>query len=119
MAVYFENNMPLVKTRSNNAETLVLRQMLEDTYLYATPVTPLKDGHLRAAVNRRMETPTKGYIEWTAPYASYQDRGMRADGSRVVRNYTTAGTHARFASESVSKVLAKLPYYAQMQGLLV
>lgn len=119
MAVYYKNNLPIVKTRSSNAESLVLRQMIEDTYSLATPVTPYKGGHLRAAVNRRMEGPKRGVIEWTAPYASYQDRGMRADGSRVVRNYTTAGTHARFASESVAKVLAQLPKYAQMQGLLV
>lgn len=119
MAVYFENNMPVVKTKSSNAESLVLRQMLEDTYLYATPITPRRDGDLRASVNRVMETPKRGYIEWNKPYASYQDRGMRADGTRVVKNYTTAGTHARFASESVAKVLSQLPKYAEMQGLLV
>lgn len=119
MAVYFENNSGVVKTKTENATTVVLRQMLDDTYVMSIPVTPLKDGHLRAAINRRMTSPKAGFIEWLAPYASYQDRGMRADGSRVVRNYTTAGTHSRFASESVAKVLARLPKYVQMQGMLV
>lgn len=29
-------------------------------------------------------------------YAGYQERGMRIDGSRVVRNYTTPGTGSRY-----------------------
>lgn len=123
MAIYFENKMPTIETRANMATTLMVRQMLEDTWLKATPITPMSNqasrGHLRAAVNRRMIDAKSGYIEWLAPYASYQDRGMRADGTRVVKNYTTPGTHARFASESVANVLADLPRYAQMYGELV
>lgn len=30
------------------------------------------------------------------PYAAYQERGMRFDGSHVVRNYTTPGTGSRY-----------------------
>lgn len=40
------------------------------------------------------------------PYAAYQERGMRFDGSHVVRNYTTPGTGSRYlqtAAESVIK----------------
>ena len=119
MSVYFKDNSNLIKTRNENANTLIIRQMLEDTWTFANPVTPLKTGHLRSAVDKRMIDNKSGYIEWNTPYASYQDRGMRADGSRVIRNHTTPGTHERFASEAVSKVLARLPYYANLQGLLV
>lgn len=119
MSVSFESNMPLIKTRSKMANTIVVRQMLEDAWMFANPVTPMKDGHLRSAVERRMISPTSGYIEWKAPYASYQDRGMRADGSRVITHHTTPGTHERFASEAVTKVMARLPYYANLQGQLV
>lgn len=119
MPVYFENNMPLIKARFNMANTIMIRQMLEDTWQYANPVTPMKTGHLRAAVDRRMTSQNSGYIEWRAPYASYQDRGMRADGSRVITHHTTPGTHERFASEAVAKTLARLPYYANLQGKLV
>ena len=33
-------------------------------------------------------------------YAMYQERGMRADGTHVVRHYTTAGTQAHYLEET-------------------
>lgn len=43
-------------------------------------------------------------IEWDVPYAQYQERGMRADGTHVVKHYTTPGTGKKFAENAVKKV---------------
>ena len=47
-----------------------------------------------------------GTIIWRQPYSSYQERGSRADGSHVVRNYTTPGTGKDFAKNSVKETLS-------------
>ena len=44
-------------------------------------------------------------IEWQVPYAQYQERGKRFDGSHPVKHYTTPGTGKGFARKAVEKVL--------------
>lgn len=39
------------------------------------------------------------------PYAAYQERGMRADGTHVVVNYTTPGTGSRYLRNAAESVL--------------
>ena len=101
-----------------NAASFAIRMMMEDTHTLANPITPYKDNGLRTSVSKQMETPLKGVMKWNVPYAQYQERGMRADGTRVVRNYTTPGTHAHFVEESVEKVVQKVPMYLKAGGLI-
>lgn len=37
-------------------------------------------------------------------YAAYQERGMRADGSHVVRQYTTPGTGAHYLRDAGDRI---------------
>lgn len=39
------------------------------------------------------------------PYAAYQERGMRFDGSHVVRNYTTPGTGSRYLQNAAETTI--------------
>lgn len=96
-------------TVASNA-SLAIRLMLEDTHREANPKTPLRDNNLRTAVQKRVDG-LKGTITWMMPYASYQERGMRADGSHVVQNYTTPGTGAHFAEDAARKVAGKTAEY--------
>ena len=102
----------------SNAASFAIRMMMEDTHTLANPITPYKHNALRTSVSKQMETPLKGVMKWNVPYAQYQERGMRADGTRVVRNYTTPGTHAHFVEESVQKVVKKIPQYIRAGGLV-
>lgn len=68
------------------------------------PVTPKDKGNLGRDVLRTVNG-LHGVIEWRKTYASYQERGMRADGSRKVRNYTTPGTGPHFAENAVMKIV--------------
>lgn len=101
-----------------NACQIAIRMMMEDTHNLSTQITPYKEGALRTSVTKQMPSPMLGIMTWNVPYASYQERGMRADGTHIVRNYTTPGTHAHFVEESVDKVVQRIPTYLRMGGLV-
>jgi hypothetical protein len=88
-----------------------MRQLIEDVHRVSRPITPMKDGDLRSDVKKKtskLGSIIRGEIEWHRPYAWYQERGYT---SGPVRKYTTAGTHAHFAEESVKAVTAKSKKY--------
>lgn len=109
---------PLVEQQVENACSVAIRMMMEDIHTLANPVTPYKNNGLRTSVTKQMETPLKGVMRWNVPYAQYQERGMRADGTHVVKRYTTPGTHAHFVEEAVNKVTPKIADYLRMGGLV-
>lgn len=108
--------------RVENAASIAIRLMMEDVHQMSTPVTPKSappnGGSLRASVTKQMQTPLLGIMRWNVPYAQYQERGMRADGSRPVMKYTTPGTHAHFVEESIEKAKQKIPQYLRAGGLV-
>ncbi len=57
---------------------------------------------------KRVGSIVRGTIEWRRPYAWYQERGYT---NGPVRRYTTPGTHAHFAEESVKTVTADSKKY--------
>lgn len=70
---------------------------------------PKKDNHLRSSAAVRGTGLTRDVVYGSAsvPYAAYQERGMRANGSHKVRNYTTPGTQAHFLEESGDEIAKK------------
>lgn len=115
MSCTYVSNTARVKNNLTNGINLTLRLMIEDIHRQANPITPKKDGHLRTAVTKSIIQNNVAEIAWLAPYAEYQERGYT---SGPVVHYTTPGTHAGFAEESVKKVVANLPTYARKAGLL-
>lgn len=111
-------NLTGATQRVENACQIAIRLMMEDVHNLSTPITPYKDNGLRTSVTKTMPSKLVGIMTWNVPYAQYQERGMRADGSRVVKNYTTPGTHAHFVEESVNKVVQRVPNYLRMGGLI-
>ena len=116
MGIEYKSNTPQVKFETSAQISLLIRLMIEDVHLKSVYKTPFRHGDLRAMVGKQMNGKT-GIIEWRAPYAEYQERGMRRDGSRVVRNYTTPGTHAHFAEESVKEVMNNVQEYITKAGI--
>ena len=117
MSAEIDDKTPQVKNEVSNQVSLMVRLMIEDLHRRSVSKTPMKEGNLRAMVAKQIVGKT-GIIEWRAPYASYQERGMRADGTRVVRNYTTPGTQAHYAEESVQEVINNLPEYITEVGIV-
>lgn len=56
-------------------------------YKHMDKYVPMREGNLRTIVDIQSDS-----ITYESPYAQYQYKGMREDGSRPVRNYTTPGT---------------------------
>lgn len=104
-----------VMARLRSKESLINRLLLEDIHRAANKTTPLKDGDLREQVSKLVDGQ-RGIITWKVPYASYQERGMRYDGSRVVKHYTTAGTDKEFAKKAVKDTITPrnlINYYSK------
>lgn len=114
MSVVFKDNTSIVRNRVLNRTAIALRLVMDDVHRESNPKTPMKGGHLRAAVNKRIDNPTKATMEWTAPYAAYQERGYT---NGPVRNYTTPGTSAWFAKDSIQTVLSRFSKYLSLGGL--
>lgn len=65
--------------------------------------TPVDTGRLKSEV-RHFRSPKGGWrIEADTDYAAYQERGMTADGKKIVRNYTTAGTGKGWFQDAIDR----------------
>lgn len=71
-------------------------------------------GNLRAQVMERVDG-NRGYIQWNANYAIYQEAGA-SGGKRW--HYTTEGTGAHFAENAVMDVAKNLDVYARKANLI-
>lgn len=66
-------------------------------YKHMDKYVPMSEGNLRTIVDIQSDS-----ITYESPYAQYQYKGMREDGSRPVRNYTTPGTGPYWDKRMVS-----------------
>lgn len=104
MSVIVKDYSEQIKQRIYAREKMANRLLLEDIHRAANHYTPYKDGDLREQVSKVIDG-RKGIITWKVPYAQYQERGMRANGTHVVKNYTTAGTDKKFAHKAVREAV--------------
>lgn len=115
MSVQVTNNLGRFKAQTLGNVQVALRLMLEDIHRESNPITPYKEGALRTMVLKRMDGPYSGVITWQAPYAEYQERGYT---NGPVTHYTTPGTQAHFAQESVEKVVNNSERYFRQAGVI-
>ena len=93
------------KTTKLNAQT-ALRMMGQEILNTSKVLAPKKDGTLRRTGTVKT-IPDGVQIRYGdgIKYAMYQERGMRADGSHIVRNYTTPGTGAHYLERTSKNVI--------------
>lgn len=112
-------NKPLVEIE--NSVAIAIRLLMEETHRQAEPITPKRDGGLRASVTKQMTSNTTGVMRWAVNYADVQERGWRTNprtGEPIYfTHYSTPGTHAGYIQEGITKALPKLPYFLQVGGL--
>lgn len=119
MSVDYQEYTYTVKGHLKNSAGLAIRLMLEDIHRNSNSITPMADTkYLRTGVRKRLVNNNEGFIEWMAPYAAYQERGKRLDGSHVVKHYTTPGTGKEFANKSVKKTMSNARKFLRMGGLI-
>jgi hypothetical protein len=114
-SVKVDNRLAIFTQVNEAAMERALERMGNDIHIIADFKVPMKDGtlkdsgeHIRIGrLHRRVQYGDKG----AQAYASYQHRGMRKDGSHIVRNYTTSGTNKHFLSDAGQVIAPKSGQY--------
>lgn len=92
-------------SRMDNAVKMMATTILKESQ----HLVPYKEGALRKS--GRVESNHKQakviYGGADVPYAGYQERGKRWDGSHVVKRYTTPGTGAHFLETTGKNVVER------------
>ena len=109
MPVTIQHNEEYIRQLTTQRISLANRLIIEDIHRTSLHNTPMLSSQLRRNVTKTVVPETyTGTIIWKVPYASYQERGSRADGTHVVKNYTTPGTGKDFAKNAVKKTLKEV-----------
>lgn len=112
---FVDRSMDVLGTIDNRI-VLLNNTMLNDVKTRADIVTPTKN-HILGTDIRIQTRGHEGSITWNSPYAQYQERGSRADGSHKIQNYTTPGTGPGFAKNTISDVWKEFrDYYRKVQS---
>lgn len=69
----------------------------QNCYRHMDKYVPYRDGNLRTIVDLQSNS-----ITYESPYANYQYKGQREDGTHKVVNYTTPGTWSYWDRKMVS-----------------
>lgn len=87
--------------------TNAIEAMADAIMKVAKAKAPKLNGPLRNSSHINRISPTSREIVFGGSgvnYAMYQERGMRADGTHVVRHYTTPGTQAHYLEETGDQI---------------
>lgn len=118
MAVRVDNRIKIFSNANEQAMERALKRMVQDIFVLSQFKVPEKDGTLRRTGKQEVVGRLHHRISYGAngaeDYTLYQHRGMRADGSHVVRRYTKAGSQKNFLSDSGGIIATKASsYFAQ------
>jgi len=114
------NKMPQFSRNNEQAMERALSRMRNDIFVLSQFKVPLKDGNLQGSGEQMRMKRLHHRVQYGASgaqdYAAYQHRGRRADGSHVVKNYTTAGTQKNYLSESGKIIASKASSYFKREA---
>lgn len=99
--------MAVMTNRATYAQWVLAHDIKRDSLR----ATPLKTHKLRGSIklsSKVQDMEVTQRIKWDQPYASYQERGMRRDGSHKIKHYTTAGTGPWYAKNAVKRGMKNL-----------
>lgn len=110
MSVRFIDNTVAVKRHLAHQATRGLDGMAANTVRVANLTAPFRNrGSLKArrtVIKKISQTVIQ--VIWPVAWAQYQNRGRRADGTHVVKRYTTGGTGKGFVDRGVQDTLANV-----------
>lgn len=117
MGFKISDNISMLKSQTAQRASIFLRLACDQVVTEAKPNTPKDKGNLRMDILKTV-LGLHGTLEWRKGYASYQERGMRADGSRKVKHYTTPGTGPHFAVNAIDKTIENTGIVAKLAHLI-
>lgn len=127
MSYKITHRLPAIIIDTKAKANIFLRMACEELVELSTPNTPKSAGSdsrgKKASGNLRRDVlkqaiGLKGVVKWRKGYAAYQERGKRADGTRVVKNYTTPGTGPHFAENAAKELPSRTVIIAKRAGLI-
>ena len=114
------NNLRRFTGANESAMERALQRMRNDIFVLSQFKVPQKDGTLRGSGNQKKMGRLHHRVSYgengAEDYAAYQHRGMRRDGTHVVRQYTTAGTQKNYLSESGRLIASKASSYFKREA---
>ena len=117
MSIKITDSTAIIKSQTAQKASIFLRTMADELVTLSTPGTPRDKGNLRQDIIKQV-LGLKGKVVWGKNYAAYQERGVRRDGSRRVRKYTTPGTGAHFAQNAAKLLPGSTVKIAKGVGLI-
>lgn len=111
MGVRVEDKSAQFQAVNSKQMDIALGRMAQDIEILAKVRVPLKSGNLMKQIERKRLSNKKHQVRVDEDYAAYQERGMRKDGSRVVKRYTTPGTGKDFLKNAGKNVAARATSY--------
>lgn len=114
------NNIRRFSNANEQAMERALSRMRNDIFVLSQFKVPQKDGTLRASGEQKRMGRLHHRVSYgengAQDYASYQHRGMRRDGTRIVRRYTTSGTQKHYLSDSGKLIASKASSYFKREA---
>lgn len=105
------NNWTPFLLKKDLANLAALETMAADIERTSKQVVPAKQGYLRSRGGHTQDGAMRFIIFYIAAYAAYQEFGQRADGTHVVKIYTTGGTGKNYLRGSARKIVDQAPVY--------
>lgn len=104
----WKKSTSLLKSRIDSAAESALDAQAEILLRASKKQVPKKSRALMrsaksedGAINTKIKKTRR--VSYNEPYAAYQHEGQRADGSHVVKNYTTSGTKKLYLKDPLDK----------------
>jgi len=115
--VRVDSKIPQFRMNTKQAADLMLAKMRNDAFVLSKAKVPVKEGDLSASGKQEKVKALHHRVSYGEslrdPYAPYQERGSRKDGSHKVKRYTTAGTGKDFLKNAANNVISKSTQYAK------
>ena len=81
-----------------------MKSMARDVKLLAKIYVPRKEGNLQDDIKDERKGQLKYRVLVDSNYGGYQERGMRVDGSHVVKKYTTPNTGKAYLERAGTEI---------------
>lgn len=118
--VTVDNRMGSFNASNEKAMESALARMRNDIFVLSQFKVPYKEGDLKSSGEQlrieRLHHRIRYGENGAEDYAGYQHRGMRRDGSHIVRNYTTAGTQKNYLAQAGDIILTKASSYFKREA---
>jgi hypothetical protein len=107
------DNTNLVLRDIEKRVDMILSAMVTDVYRLSQQQVPVSagGGHLQSSGITKRSGHLEYQIKYNKEYAAYQHRGMRRDGTHVVRNYTYPGKKSHYLTDPANQIFRNQDSY--------